>query len=158
MRFYQIKHLISIGRPNETNSSFGYLFNSTCIKENLLPSYTDIRNNNPTVRFEDCNLNFLMECLKENLKKCEEERKTAEQNAKWTEQEVRNKLKNETLYVTIQSKLNETCDAAKNETSRRTISKLNRMYDGAILSSDKIEPYVNISCQTLSKTNIKYFH
>ena len=78
----------------DVHSSLDALFNSTCIKENLLPSYTDIRNSDPTVRYEDCNLNFRMEFLKENLKKCEEEQKTAEQNAKLTEQEVRNKLKN----------------------------------------------------------------
>ena len=118
-----------------------------------------LRNSDPTVRYEDCKLNFRMEFLKEKLKKCEEEqKKTAEQNVKLTEQEVRNKPKNETLYAAIQPILNEIRYAVKNETSQRTISKLNRMYGGAILFPERIEPYINISSQTLSEDQLYYFH
>ena len=57
-------------------SSFGIKFNRTCIKEDILPKFTEIRIHDPRVRYEDCTLRFRRDILNVNLTKCEEEFKS----------------------------------------------------------------------------------
>ena len=57
-------------------SSFGIKFNKTCINEDILPNYTEIRIYNPRVRYEDWTLRFRRDIEKINLTKCEEEFKS----------------------------------------------------------------------------------
>ena len=61
----------------EVHSNYGVKFNKTYIEEDLLPSYTDIRNNDPGARYNECTLQFRRDSLRFNLKKCEDELETA---------------------------------------------------------------------------------
>ena len=65
----------------EVHSTYGVTCNKTCIEEDLLPSNTDIRTNDPGVRYNECTLQFRREVLHNNLKKCEDELVTTKQGS-----------------------------------------------------------------------------
>ena len=134
----------------EVHSTYGVKFNKTCIEEDLLPSYTDIRTNDPGVRYNECTLQFRREVLHINLKKCEDELVTTNARINEIYQTVRDSIEDPQLRETVFEKLHECKQSAENETFQRTTRKLNGLYGGLVVLPEKCERYINISSHQLN--------
>ena len=53
--------------------SYGLMFNRTCLLENILPKYTNLRSTNPGLRYEDCTFKYRRDVLIKKLETCESE-------------------------------------------------------------------------------------
>ena len=70
-------------------SKYGVLFNETCIKESLLPKYTDVRTTDHGIRFEECTLQYHRRILEVNLEKSKNELGDDEREAPILERDLK---------------------------------------------------------------------
>ena len=126
-------------------SSYGMMFNITCLDENILPKYTDIGTAEPGVKYEDCTLRFRRDVLIRNLNKFESECKTVTDQMGETGNRVAKVLGESELLAPIKQKLDEIRNAAEGEASQRIIRKLNNLYGGTVLIPENCEPFVNLT-------------
>ena len=125
-------------------SSFGVTFNKTCLNENLLPKYTDIRNCHPGILYGDCIIIFRQNVLAKNLQKSSENLEANNQEIPILEQRVRDSIHNNETLEAIFRKLDEIKSSLFEETSQKTTQKLDKLYIGVVFLQD-MAPYVNLS-------------
>ena len=135
----------------QIQSSYGVVFNETCLNENLLPKYTDIRTHDPGVRYEDCTFKFRRDLLILNLDKSKQEFHQVTEEIRSLEARFNELVCNDSLRSSIIEELDSIKRTAKEETSCRTIRKLNRMYHGSVCLPENITPYINLSSHELNK-------
>ena len=126
-------------------SSFGVTFNKTCLDEYLLPKYTEIRTYHPGIRYEDCTIRFRQDVVARNLQKSTEDLEALNQEIPVLEQRVKDSIRDNGKIEAIFRKLDEIKSGSFEETSQKTMRKLNKLYNGVVYLQQDIAPYVNLS-------------
>ena len=108
-------------------SSFVVTFNKTCLNENLLPKYTEIRTYHPGIRYGDCIIRFRQNVVAKNLQKPNEDLEANNKEIPVLEQGVKDSIHDNEKLEAIFRKLDEIKSSLFEETSQKTTHKLNKL-------------------------------
>ena len=128
------------------SAQYAVIFNNICIKENLLPKYTDIRPHDPAVRRSEFTLQYRRDLLLHQLEKKEKQIKELEielhlAKGRWDSyigigHELRHRIEGEMEDIINQYQLS---------TKARILKKLTNLNQGLILIPQPKEGYINLS-------------
>ena len=128
------------------NANFAVIFNDICIRENLLPTFTNIRTLDPAVRQSDFTVRFRRDLLRNQKEKKLKEVTEFEialklAKARWTSAE---NITPE-LRMNIDGTLEEIIDQHHHPTKTRIVKKLTNLNNGPLLIPYPREGYINLT-------------
>ena len=134
-----------------TNHFYAVIFNEKCLKENLLPSFTNIKTYDRAVQQSDSTKNFRKRLLEaETLRKKQQlkdiESHLEEALASFDKLEVGEELKDRTRAKLCQ--LKEIYDAAAHT---RVQKKLTTLYGGPVALPERCDNFINLSSHVLTQ-------
>ena len=129
---------------------YAVIYNKTCLKENILPAYSNIKLNDEAVRYKEFTKEFRVNLVKEQLTQKEEVVKHLESllsklNCKYQSLQIDCELRSQ-----IDACLKEEYTYYDNLVKNRIINKLNTLYEGKVLLPNGDVSYVNLSKRDLS--------
>ena len=137
-------------------AEYAVIFNKVCIKEKLLPNYTDIKPHDPAARRSEITLNYRRELLQRQL---EEKKK---QVTKLEEELQQARLKWEAfsdvgyeLRQRIDGELEDVINRFDHSTKSRILKKLSNLNGGPVLLPQPIDGYVNLSDKVITANQRK---
>jgi hypothetical protein len=150
----QTKNIVrSIEKTNKkiVNKTNSLVFNETCLKEKILPTYTNIRTHDPAAREETITVKYRYELIQRQIKliNCELEKLKAEITENY--RKLSQDITNEQRHRNILDELHRLRDAHNNSVKLRTLRKLNRLYRGDICLPQYTDGYINLSSHSLDE-------
>jgi uncharacterized protein (DUF1778 family) len=133
------------------NKKYSLVFNETCIKEQLLPNYTDIRTHDPAAREESITVRYRFQLIERQIKIARHELVQLELENTENFLRLTEYIPSPQLHLQITDELRRLQDTYDNSVKLRTLRKLNRLYRGDISLPHSTDGYINLSSHTLSK-------
>ena len=150
-----IRNLESTHRK-KVNCHYAVVFNETCLRENLLPSFTNIRLYDQAVQQREFTVNFREKLLQEELSA------KKQQLAELSTELEEIKLKFEQLNVNEQSKsavrehVTRIIEDFEHATRTRILKKLANLYGGPLALPKPNRCYINLSSTELTDDQIDF--
>lgn len=141
------------------NNNWSVVFNKTCLKENLLPKYSDFKIHDPAVRRTTTTLNYRKYLTRIQLEN--KEKLINQQSIELREVEATLNLKCQELNIDkeiILEELEDILDTYSQSTKIRIVKKLQDLYQGQILLKNETSCYTNLSDYVLSKDEIDFLN
>ena len=126
-------------------------FNTICIKENLLPSYTNVKQSDKAVAYKQFTVEYRLKRIEAELKKKEASVQNLTIQLKRADSEYNDLNLNDELKKNIDKTLGEDLCYQNHVVKNRTLKKLNALYEGTVLLPDKTVSYVNLSSRELDE-------
>ena len=152
-----IRNLESIKRKLN-NCHNAVMFNSTCIKENLLPTYSNIKLHNEAVQHSRITENFRRNLVKQQLDEKTEllahlKRELDRVETEFTNLNISQELRNEVNHAlgTIIEKHSEL-------TQTKTIKKLSNLYGGHLALPKPSDSFINLSSKILTENEMAFLN
>ena len=127
------------------------LFNRVCVRENLLPNYTNIKLHDEATKREPITLKFRQQLVQHELENAEAEKSSLEKDHNERTASLRATMDKTVLDPILASiKINVT--KLEVDTKLRMSRKLNKLYNATVVLPDNTkEAYINISDYTLTE-------
>ena len=138
-------------RKKEVNTRYSELFNKTCLNENLLPTYTNVRTHDPAARTEDITLEFRRKLIQRQIDLNQDQlaNVTDKLSEAWTDF---NQLQlDEALKQAIKTALEDNAAHTERVTKNRIAKKLGRLYGGPLTLPEHKDGYINLSDLNLTE-------
>ena len=136
------------------------VFNETCLNENILPNYTNIRYHDPAVEYTSSALTYRKSLVRRELEEKKNLLIDLENHEKLHHEEFTNYDYDESIVTkpTIITLLNEVIDSANNVQKIKTLKKLNELYHGQVMLKDQINSFINLSRYTLTSVEEQFLN
>lgn len=132
------------------NNQSATVFNQTCLQENILPTYTNIRTHDPAARSEHITMEYRKKLLQRQIRIKEEEELHIQQQLR----DLRSELSSYNLDADLKQNIEETLEQIQQQARRRTqsstVKKLNILYRGRIFLPNQSDGFINLSRIILS--------
>ena len=132
-------------------NSYSILFNKTCIKEELLPKYTELRLHDPVAKEQKFTIEYRKELLKYQLKQCEENSTGLSKAIQNVKTAIMGNIRDDALRNAIFQKLNTIKQQEEVKIRQRITKKLNDLYRTTMYLPQKRETFINLSDQELTE-------
>ena len=131
-------------------STWSIKFNKTCLRENLLPNYSNFRYHDPAVARTKTTLEYRRYLVDREIKTHENKISTFETELKILEEKITNFPYNQELKTRVKDSLNQII--SNSEVSERTkiVKKLNELYNGHFVLKEDKKSFINLSDYPLS--------
>ena len=135
----------------QTNARYAVIFTETCIRENLLPKFTNIRLYDQAVQQSEQTLGFRRNLLKEEARKKKRilddiTNKLSDASKSYQELNVSVDLKQRT-----DDALQDLIQVHERVVKTRIVRKLSSLYGGQVNIPEKNDSYVNLSSHVLTE-------
>ena len=131
-------------------SDCSLLFNSVCVKENLLPTYSNIRLHDEAARKEPFTLKYRLRLVQRELDNARTKKTTLDQDHSERIASLRRTMDSnvlEPILDTIQNNV----DELEAETKLKMLRKLSKLYKAPVVLPDKeVDAFINLSNYTLT--------
>ena len=124
-------------------------FNKICINEKLLPSYTDIKQGDKTVLYEQFTTEYRLKRVEAELIKKERSVEYLTDQLKKTENNYKSINLGKDLRESIDRVLSDDYIYQSHVIKNKTVKKLNALYGGTVLLPNKSVSFVNLSSREL---------
>ena len=132
-------------------------FNEICLRENLLPKYTNFKLHDAAARQED----FVMECRRQLTERQIQSKKTSieqiKQDITRTREQLRYQTPTEVRFAALEMFLKRLMDQHRFNVVSQHDKKLSELYNGTVLRKQKGETYVNLSNVSIGEDIEKIF-
>lgn len=128
---------------------YALVFNKTCIKENILPKYTNIKLNDPATRQQDFTKEFRRKLVEHEIKKKEDQYVFLQQRRETLRKEYAESNIEPDLRSEIDNELHNLAESAERNAKRTATKKLSNLYGGSIVLPEEKNGFVNLSSVTL---------
>ena len=139
----------------DVSLKYGVIYCETCIKEGLLPKFTNIRTFDPEARDKYFTVEYRKKLIEyerdKNLQTSEEIQKDLQDSYI----QFIAMMINPNLKRAIGNRLNHLKENYESNVLKRTQRKLNDLYGGTILIKNKLQSYLNLSDHRLSANQIQ---
>jgi hypothetical protein len=133
------------------NKQHALSFNLTCIKEKLLPHYTNIRLHDPAARHETFTKEYRVNLMERQAEQCLAESEYLQQRT----QELRTSIVTEASGHELKNVALNLLDDILNQYHRTTLHRINmklsRLYKGSICIKEQRDCYLNLSSHKLTE-------
>ena len=127
------------------------LFNSLCVRENLLPNYSNIKLHNEATKREPITLKFRQQLVQRELENAEAEKSSLEKDHNERTASLRATM-DKTVLDPILASIIINVTKLEVDTKLRMSRKLNKLYNATVVLPDNTkEAYINISDYTLTE-------
>ena len=135
----------------EINARYAVIFNETCDKENLLPTYTNVKNYDRAVQRSRLTLSYRRGLLKQETVRKKQQLEDvryqlAEANASFLDIDAPEELKRRTV-----TKIGELIQTHEQTVKTRLLRKLSSLYGGPITLPNNRDSFVNLSSHVLTQ-------
>ena len=131
-------------------SKWSIVFNETCLKENLLPIYSNFRHHDPALARTKRTIDYKKYLIDRQINLHKKKISDLEKEIELLEREIEEYDFDQQLKRTTKDLLHNII--VNSETSEKTkiMKKLNNLYQGSILLKDEIKSFLNLSSYVLS--------
>ena len=140
------------------NAEWSKLFNSTCLKENLWPTYTNFKNHDPALSEDRNTYNYRRYLIQRELKNKTEILENLSSEEKIIRTEIDDFEFDHQLKMKVDDELNNILEFYENETRKNILKKLNNLYNGRIFVKDNSVSFVNLSNRVLDSNEIAFLN
>ncbi len=132
------------------------LFNSTCLKEQILPKYTNIKLHDQAARNEHFTLKYRRQLVEREVENAKASIETLEKDHKERTTSLLNTMDEQTITPILQ-KIQENVATIEIETKLKQSRKLNSLYGRSlVLPTEKRDAFVNLSSYELSASEKEF--
>ena len=132
------------------NFKYALVFNKCCLKENILPNYTNIKLHDPAARNEQFTVKYRKELVERQIRQKKSLLEECEASKLILTAELTKILIDEELLNSILTELDHLHLQHDNVVKTRTLRKLNSLYKGKLLLPEENDSFINLSDQNLS--------
>ena len=133
------------------NTRYAVIFNNACIKENLLPSFTNFRLYNRAVQRENDTLSFKRKLLIDETDKKKEQLDQLSRKLEDANASLRDLNACESLKDSAKAILGEILEAFEDAVKTRITRKLSALYGGKVCLPVSCDSFVNLSSYKLTR-------
>ena len=138
------------------NAEWSKVFNRTCLKEYLWPTYTKIRNHDPALRNDETTNEYRRYIIQREI----ENKTDILKNLTIEEKRLRNELDkfniDQQLRMKVEDELNNILEFHDNTTKNNILKKLNNLYKGRIFVKNNSSAFINLSDHILDPDEIEF--
>ena len=135
-----------------------WFFNETCLKEQLLPTYTNINIHDPAARDEEVTVQFKRQLIERQIDLRQAELEELENINSNNYLQLDRALNNQELRSEIILKLKSLRDQHYCIQRNKISNKLNRLYRGKICLIEKSDSFINLSDTELTENQKKFLN
>ena len=147
----QIVRRIERAERKLINAKHAVQFNKTCLSEQLLPTFSNIRLHDPALREEQFTIEFWVKLVERQLREKEVRVKELESEKAIAYSAYGRLDTNSDLRSDIANALHETVKNYNEVVSTRIAKKLNGLYGGKVCLPNKTDSYLNLSSKALTE-------
>ena len=133
------------------NHLYAVLFNEQCIKENLLPNFTNVKTYDRAVQQGDLTAKYRKDLLEEETKRKKEQLEDIECQLVEANDSLSNLPISEELKKQTRTKLNELKEIHEETVRTRVVKKLSSLYGSTVPVKNSRDCFVNLSSHVLTK-------
>ena len=145
-----IRKIEKLQRKREKTKN-GVIFNQTCLQEDILPKYTNIKVHDPAARKTAFTKEYRRKLVQLQLKTKEEALVSVQRKLDALFEELSKSDINDDLKRSILVQLDESADNCNHANRTKIAKKLSRLYGGDIKLSESKQCYVNLSSVQLTE-------
>ena len=138
-------------RKKLTKTKYAIAFNRTCLKENILPKYTNIKTHDPAARDQEFTKDYRRKLIEYQVRKQEQTWEQLQQKLNRLQEHLSQRDIDHAVLQSILEALDEVIDRTNHATKIRTIKKLSKLYGGPLLLPEASDGYVNLSNTELTQ-------
>ena len=133
-------------------------FNDVCLKENLLPKYTNFRLYDPALRDSRESLEFKRNLIKNEINSKKKISETLKKNQEDLKTKINQLPHDDTFLSEVYGEMNAFLDNSDYVQKTKTLKKLNELYQGQIILKDEINCYINLSDHQLTQNEKQFLN
>ena len=133
------------------------IFNHTCLQENILPIYSNIKLHDKAARREKFTLDFRRNLIQREIDNAETKRRSLEKEAAQLNSTLVNEISPNILPKIIDAITNNGTNLNIN-CRHKMVRKLNKLYKGEVMLPEENKHYINLSSYELSETEQSFLN
>ena len=133
-------------------------YNEICIKEDLLPSYTKLRLHDPAARNTNTTLNYRKYLVERQITNSKQALEKFKPKCDEIIEEINNSTIEENIKSAIEDSLNENLVHAENIVKTQLMKKLNKLYEGEIITKNQENCFINLTNYQPTEEQINFLN
>ena len=126
-------------------------FNKTCLKEDILPRYTDIKTHDPAARDQHFTKDYRRKLIEFQVSTQEKTWSSLQAKLDRLQEQLSNCEIDQSLLNDIHEALDIVIERTNHATKVRTVKKLSKLYGGQVMLPEAADGYINLSEAKLSE-------
>ena len=140
------------------NAEWSKVFNHTCLKEFLWPTYTKFKNHDPALRNDETTHEYRRYLIQREIKNKTEILKNLTIEEKRLRYELDSFDIDQQLKMKVEDELNNILEFHDTSTKNNILKKLNNLYKGRIFVKNNSAAYINLSDHVLDPDEIEFLN